>query len=120
MSGTRGAVQGNSTTAKQLTQLAEGGQAVSSAKAAGSVLLGRLGPVIDVVGRKVASLGGMTPEVANEVIKAAMATTGNQSQIALQKAIARARTSDAGQDELARLLLRMGVQVMNGTTERRQ
>jgi hypothetical protein len=105
----RGSVQGNSTTAKQLTQLGEAGQAAGAVKAAGSAALGRIGPALDVLSRKMASLGGMTPEVANETIKALMSPTAAGHSKELQRAIVRAAQSGQFNDRLVQMLVRSSI-----------
>jgi hypothetical protein len=106
---TRSAVQGNSTTAKQLTQLGEAGQAVSSVKAAGSAALGRIGPAIDTLSRAVANLGGMTPEVANHTIRALMSPTAAGHSKELQRAIVRATQSGQFNDRLVQMIVRSSI-----------
>lgn len=117
MAATRRAVQGNSTTAKQLTQMDESAQALGSVQAASQMALGRVAPILNDLSRRIARIGGMTPEVANEVIRAAM--RDSVSSVELQKAIARAANSGSGLDDIARMLLRGGVAAGNSASEPR-
>ncbi|TXH15478.1 MAG: hypothetical protein E6R03_07125 [Hyphomicrobiaceae bacterium] len=70
---TRKAVQGNSTTAKQLMQSEEAGQPMRAAVATAQAATGRLEPFLSYVGRQAQRFSGLTPAVANEIIEAGMA-----------------------------------------------
>lgn len=69
---TRKAVQGNSTTAKQLMQSEEAGQPMRAAVATAQAATGRLEPFLSYVGRQAQRFSGITPAVANEIINAGM------------------------------------------------
>lgn len=73
MADTRKAMQGNSTTAKQLTEGSEAGKTAglvaSAAKAAAS---GRLEPVLNVIAQGYNRFSGITPRVAQELIRLGM------------------------------------------------
>jgi hypothetical protein len=105
MSDTRKAVQGNSTTAKQLTHADEAGQAMRSAGASAKMATGRLEPVLHFLGRQVQRFSGMTPAVANAVVKAAMQKHGSSSITAWEKAVARAEREPAFRAELVRRII---------------
>lgn len=93
MADTRKAVQGNSTTAKQLAQGDEAGQVAAPIEAMRTgidAISGRFGPVINYLSRQAQRFNGMTPSVANEVIKSMMAkgTLGTEQELvaAMEKA----------------------------------
>ncbi len=105
MADSRKAVQGNSTTAKQLTQAEEAANPVRATMAVGQAMTGRLAPVIDWMTRQAARFTGMTPEVANSVIRAAMEQGRFQNVAAWERAIARAEREPAFRAQLVERIL---------------
>lgn len=105
MADSRKAVQGNSTTAKQLTQAEEAGQPLRASIAIGQAATGRLAPVIDFLSRNAQRFSGMTPEVANSVIRAAMSRGAFDNIAAWERAVARAEREPAFRAELVQRLL---------------
>ena len=90
MADTRKAVQGNSTTAKQLAQGQEAGQEVAAVSAVANAATGRFEPLMKWLGRQANNFTGLTPASANAIIDAAMTQSGNQVPQALREALARA------------------------------
>lgn len=90
MADTRKAVQGNSTTAKQLAQGAEAGQDVAAVSAVANAATGRFEPLMKWLGRQANNFTGLTPASANAIIEAAMTQSGNQVPRALHDALNRA------------------------------
>ncbi len=87
---TRAAAQGNSTTAKQLTTGQESMQPVQDAAAVAQLALGKFTPAMQAASRYTSRALGMTPEVADRVIRELMATGGQQNLVAWRKLLARA------------------------------
>lgn len=91
MADTRKAVQGNSSTAKQLAQGREAGQPVAAVGAAANAMMGRLEPLMNVLGRSYNSFTGLTPRTANAMIDASMSRGGDDAVSgAMQNAMAAA------------------------------
>jgi hypothetical protein len=105
MADTRKAVQGNSTTARQLAQAGESGQPVDAMGAAANLGAGRYGQVLNYLSRQVQRFHGMTPEVANETINMLMSKGALGTNQELQAAIERAAREPAFRDRLTRMVL---------------
>lgn len=105
MADSRKAVQGNSTTAKQLAQAEEAGQPIRAVAAIGHAATGRLTPVLEYLSRQVQRFSGMTPEVANAVIRAAMEQGSFRNVAAWERAIARAEREPRFRAQLVERLL---------------
>lgn len=105
MADSRKAVQGNSTTAKQLAQAEEAGQPIRAVAAVGQATTGRLTPVLEYLGRQAQRFSGMTPEVANSVIRAAMEQGAFRNVAAWERAIARAEREPAFRARLVERLI---------------
>lgn len=106
MADTRKAVQGNSTTAKQLAQGQEAGQPVAAVSAVANAAAGRLAPAMNYLSRQVQAFSGMTPAVADRVIQTLMEkqSTGGQRAILMQQ-IERASREPAFREQLVRRIL---------------
>lgn len=102
MADTRKAVQGNSTTAKQLAQGQEAGQEVAAVSAVTNAFSGRFEPLMRWLGRQANAFSGLTPSSANAIIDAAMTQGGQQVPQALQTALQEA----ARRPELRAMLVR--------------
>lgn len=104
MNATRRAAQGNSTTAKQLTQAQEAGKAARTTADLAGAAMGRLDPLLRTVERGVNYASGLTPQVAAEVLNLGMAQGGNRlnamSSRAIQEAFARGQARNALQRRL--------------------
>jgi hypothetical protein len=100
----RKAVQGNSTTAKQLAQGQEAGQEVRAVAAAANAATGRFEPLMAFMGRQAQRFSGLTPSSANAIIEAAMTRGGNGLSKELQRALREAAETPALR---ARLVERM-------------
>ncbi len=87
MADTRKAVQGNSTTTKQLVQGAEAGQDVAALSAMANAATGRFEPLMRWLGRQANNFTGLTPTSANAIIEAAMTRSGNEVPQALREAL---------------------------------
>ena len=102
---TRKAVQGNSTTARQLAHGNEAGQPVDAINAVANLGTGRYGQVLNYLSRQVQRFHGMTPEVADETIKIMMSKGVLGTEKELQRAIARAEREPEIRDALVQRLL---------------
>lgn len=105
MADSRKAVQGNSTTAKQLAQAEEAGQPIRAVAAIGQATTGRLTPVLEFLSRQAQRFHGMTPEVANSVIRAAMEQGAFRNVAAWERAIARAEREPQVRAQLVERLI---------------
>jgi hypothetical protein len=105
---TRSAVQGNSTTAKQLTKGQEAGQPLQGAIALGETARGKMAPIVNFLSRQAQSFSGLTPEVADEVIKIALSKSGNISVTEWRKMLARAQRSPEFRAELVQRMIALG------------
>jgi len=116
MADTRKAVQGGSTTARQLAQGQESGQPVRMVSAVANAMTGRFAPVMDYIGRGVQAFHGMTPAVANDVIQTLMSKGALGTQQQLERALSRAAREPAFRDQLTQRLIR-AVAAANGATQ---
>lgn len=105
MADTRKAVQGNSTTAKQLTQADEAGQPMRMAVGAAQAATGRLEPALNLLGRTAQRFSGITPATANAIISAAMERDPQRVRAALQAALRTAGNVPAARAQVAQELL---------------
>ena len=110
MSDTRKAVQGNSTTAKQLAQADEAGQPMRAAHAAGSALMGKLEPVVNYLSRQAQRFHGITPAVADEIIRIGMSRQPMNSR-AWRRAVSRAEREPIYRAKLIQRLIAAGASV---------
>lgn len=108
MADTRKAVQGNSTTPKQLAQADEAGQPMRMAVGAAQAATGRLEPALNLLGRTAQRFSGITPSTANAIIGAAMERDPVRVQNALSAAMRRAGNEPAARAQLAQELLSGG------------
>lgn len=69
MAKSRGKVQGNSTTSQNLIQSAEAGAPLQAVSAAGNAMMGRLLPAMQFLGRQGNRMTGLTPDVAEELLR---------------------------------------------------
>jgi hypothetical protein len=104
MADTRKAAQGNSTTAKQLMQAEEAKQPIAAARAALGAATGKLGPVIDYVSRHAQRFGGMTPDVADEILRLAMSSGLEKHRNTITRVIAAQERDPARRAEIVRRL----------------
>jgi hypothetical protein len=87
MSDTRKAVQGNSTTAKQLAQGQEAAQPVRWLQDTANIGTGRFAqPILAFLGRQAQKFSGITPGSANAILEAAMSKDGSAVASALRAA----------------------------------
>lgn len=107
MSDFRKAMQGNSTTAKQLAQADEAGQPMRAAQAAGGALMGKLEPVVNYLSRQAQRFHGITPAVADEIIRIGMSTKPMSSR-AWRKAVSRAERDSVFRAKLIQRLIAAG------------
>lgn len=108
MADTRKAVQGNSTTAKQLAQGDEAGQAMRPAIAVANAAVGRLEPALAYFGRQLQRFSGLTPASANAIIQSAMQKSGSAGERAWLDAMRKAEQEPAFRQELVRRLMAGG------------
>lgn len=87
MTATRRAVQGNSTTAKQLTQGQEAGKAARTIADAAGVVSGKPGAIISSLERGINVASGITPSVAEQILKLGMLTDASRSAGLTSRAI---------------------------------
>lgn len=100
MADSRKALQGNSTTAKQLTEGAEAGKdaeaVIGAANALGSMVKGNFGPALQYAARGANRFSGITPPVADELLTLGLSKDPAMGNALAQSAILRARET-AGQ-----------------------
>lgn len=113
MADTRKAVQGNSTTARQLAQADEAGQPMRMAVGAAQAATGRFEPALNLLGRTAQRFSGITPSTANAIIEAAMERDPQRVRAALATAMRRAGTADAARAQVAQ-------EIMAGATSARE
>lgn len=116
MADTRKAVQGNSTTSKQLAQGQEAGQPVRMVSAVSNAAVGRYAQVMDYIGRGIQAFHGMTPAVANDVIETMMSNGALGSQRQLERALQRASREPAFREQLVQRFVR-GVTAGQASTQ---
>lgn len=92
MADTRKAVQGNSSTAKQLAQAQESAAPVAAVNALANAATGRLEPLMNMLSRGANRFSGLSPSTANAVIDAGMTRGGNELAGEIQNALMRAET----------------------------
>lgn len=92
MADTRKAVQGNSSTAKQLAQGQESAAPVAAVNALANAATGRLEPLMNMLSRGANRFSGLSPSTANAVIDAGMTRGGNELAGEIQNALMRAET----------------------------
>lgn len=105
MADTRKAVQGNSTTAKQLAQADEAGQPMRMAVGAAQAATGRFEPALNLLGRTAQRFSGITPSTANEIISAAMERDPVAVRRALQTAMRTAGNASAARARVAQEIM---------------
>ncbi len=105
MADTRKAVQGNSTTAKQLAQGDEAGQVARPAIAVANAAVGRLEPAMAYFARQLQRFSGLTPASANAIIQSAMQKSGSAGERAWLDAMRKAEQEPAFRQELVRRLM---------------
>lgn len=109
MAATRRAAQGNSTTAKQLTQAQEAGKAAKTVADVAGAVSGKPGAIINALETGYNFASGITPGVAAEILKLSMARPGAQvsakSTQAIQEAFARSQARRARQGRLSDALV---------------
>lgn len=98
MAATRQAVQGGSSTARQLAQAEEAGQPLRAAQAAAGAFSGKLEPLVTSISRGLQRFSGITPHVADEIIKTAMSSSGKEGLMALERAMKAAERSPQARD----------------------
>jgi hypothetical protein len=105
MADTRKAVQGGSTTAKQLAQADEAGQPMRMAVGVAQAATGRLEPALNLLGRTAQRFSGITPATANEIITAAMERDPVAVRRALQLALRTAGNASAARAQVAQEIM---------------
>lgn len=105
MADTRKAVQGNSSSAKQLAQADEAGQAMRPAVAIANAATGRFEQALHYFSRQMQRFSGMTPATANAIIEAAMQKSGRTNTKAWADAMAKAEKEPAYRAEMVRRLI---------------
>jgi hypothetical protein len=105
---TRKAVQGNSTTAKQLMNAEEAGQPVAMLSAAAHAGSGQLTPLFAHLSRVAQRFSGLTPRSANAIIEAGMSRDPAVLS-ALREADAVARRSPGRRDAISQAIVRGGL-----------
>lgn len=106
---TRRAIQGNSTTAKQLTQGIEAGKTARTVSDVVGTFSGRPGAIANLVERGTNLASGITPKVAEQILKIGMMKDGGSasglSNRALKAAYERGRARTVRQGLLSDVLL---------------
>lgn len=108
MAETRRAAQGNSTTAKQLTQAQEAGRAAQTAAQAVGAIKGSVPSLVALMERGGSFASGITPGVAAEILNLSMSKGGSglaaNSSRAIHDAFARGQARNLRQRQLSRAL----------------
>lgn len=105
---TRKAVQGNSTTAKQLAQGNEAGQPAAALQMAANAGSGNLAPLLAYLSRQAQRFSGLTPRSANAIIEAGM-SHDPRVITSLREVEQQMLRSPQRRDEFARGIIRGGV-----------
>jgi hypothetical protein len=109
MAATRRAAQGNSTTAKQLTQAQEAGKSIKTAADVAGAMSGKMGSVMNLLERGANFASGITPGVAAEILDLAMMNGAGrasaQSTRAIQDAFSRVQQRNALQGRVTNALV---------------
>lgn len=116
MADTRKAVQGGSTTARQLAQGAEAGQPVEAMTSLANATSGNLRPAMAWLSRQMQMFNGMTPQVADQVIDRLMQRTPPSLHVRLMAEIQRAAREPAQRDELVRRIIQGSAPVAGDNT----
>jgi hypothetical protein len=95
MADSRKALQGNSTTAKQHAEGAEAGKTAGMVVSAMNAASGRLAPALDLMAQGYNRFSGLTPKVANELLRIGMSQNPSSSNALLQTSIEQARRMPA-------------------------
>lgn len=109
MAETRRAVQGNSKTARYLTQAQEAGKSIKTAADVVGAATGRMGSIMNLLERGGNFASGITPRVAAEILDLGMQKAGGQanalSSQAIQEAFARGQGRMALQGRIRNALV---------------
>jgi len=116
MADTRKAVQGNSTTARQLAQGQEAGQPLQGVVAVANATSGKLTPALQWLSRQTQAFSGLTPQVADKIIERLMAQTPQHMQMRLMAEIGRAAKEPARRDALVRRIVQGAAPLMGNAT----
>jgi hypothetical protein len=109
MADSRKALQGNSTTAKQLAEGDQAGKNSRMLNSAMNAMTGKLEPVLNLVAQGYNRFTGMTPSVANEVLRMAMSKDPSVVNSISQKALERA-------DQVPRMRALLGQKLIGSGT----
>jgi hypothetical protein len=106
MADTRKALQGNSTTAKQLATMGEGMQPIRAINSVANAATGRLEPMMNHLSRYTnMATQGMTPSVANEILNIGLNRDPRAMMAIYDRAIRQAQEVPASRAALARQLM---------------
>jgi hypothetical protein len=106
MADTRKAVQGNSTTAKQLTQMEEAAQPARAVSAIANAAAGRFEPVLNWMGRNFDRYsGGLTPAVSRHIIDMSLSRDPVLMQGIAERALRQAEEVPAARARLVKQLM---------------
>jgi hypothetical protein len=109
MADSRKALQGNSTTAKQLTEGAEAGKTASFLTSGLNALSGRVAPVLDFVAQGYNRFSGLTPGVANELLRLGMSQNPAAGNALVRASMEQAARTPAQRAALSSALVAAGV-----------
>ena len=106
---TRQAAQGNSTTAKQLMNAQEAGKGIRTAADVAGAASGKVASLVSLLEKGANFASGITPGVADEILKLMMQKSNSQASAsgsrAIQAALARDQARRVRQDQLTGALL---------------
>jgi hypothetical protein len=108
MADSRKALQGNSTTARQLTEGAEAGKTAGMITSAMNAASGRLEPMLNLVAQGYNRFSGLTPGVANELLKLGTSQNPAAGRALAQTAMEQARSGPAARAMAARSAIAAG------------
>ena len=96
------AVRGNSTTARQLMDLEDAGQLGEVGGVATNVAQGNIGGVVASIGRMISRVGGLTPEVADNIARQ-LSATNPRVVSGFMRELAEIEKSNIGSEQRAKL-----------------
>lgn len=109
MADSRKALQGNSTTAKQLTEGAEAGKTAGFITSGMNALSGRIAPVLDFVAQGYNRFSGLNPAVANELLRLGMSQNPAAGNALVRASIEQAARTPSQRAAISNALVAAGV-----------
>jgi hypothetical protein len=111
MADSRKALQGNSTTAKQLTEGAEAGKNAGMVVSAMNAASGRLAPALDLLAQGYNRFSGLSPKVADELLRLGLSQNPQAANALLQRSIEQASRTPGTRAAIGRSAISAGSSV---------